>query len=174
MIVAGFIVVAGFAARSFSARTSSGWVPSAADHEADRRELLRHYEETRSAHFRHDAAAFLASNDARWYEVSNGTVQSRTKAEALPELQDYLDSVKFEEIADVNPPHIEIADDGSMAWVLGHVRVRGTERQQNGSERPLAFESAWVDVWQKKAGAWRIVVHANTEHDDTAQQISSH
>ena len=169
-----FLVVAEFAASSFSARTPHPKEAPTGDRDADRRELLRHYEETRAAHFHHDAAAFLAGNDARWFVVSDGTVRSRTKSEALPGLQNYLDSVKFEEITDLDPPHIEIADDGSMAWLLGHVRVRGTQRQPNGSEKSLAFESAWVDVWEKKAGAWRMIVHANTEHDDAAQQNSAH
>jgi hypothetical protein len=81
-------------------------------------------------------------------------------------VQEYFDSVKFADITDLDPPHVEVSSDGTMAWLLGHVRVRGTQCEAKGTEVPLAFDAAWIDVWQKQAGGWRIVARATTEKDN--------
>jgi hypothetical protein len=137
----------------------------AADRAQDRREILRDYEAIKAAHFHRDAAAFLAPYDSGWMVVSGGSATARTHASAQPALQMYLDSISFTEITDVDPPRIEIATDGSMAWMLGHVRIRGQRRHADGASEPIGFESAFVDVWRKHAGQWRIIAHANTERD---------
>ncbi len=135
--------------------------------EVDRLEIIRAYKSARAAHFHHDAAAFLASHDNSWYLVADGTVALRTTAEEKPRVQAYFDSVKFADITDLDPPRVEVSLDGTMAWLLGHVRVRGTQRKVRGVEVPLAFDAAWIDVWQKKPGGWRIVARANAEKDDS-------
>jgi hypothetical protein len=146
-----------------------GFVASAhsTDREVDRLEIIRAYESARAAHFHHDAAAFLASHDSSWYLVADGTVGLRPTAEEKPRVQDYFDSVTFADIKDLDPPHVEVSSDGTMAWLLGHVQVRGTQRKPKGAEVPLAFDAAWIDVWQKKPGGWRIVARASTQKDDS-------
>lgn len=132
----------------------------------DRREILQSYASARAAHFRHDATAFLADHGANWYLVADGTVALRVREIEKARTQQYFDSVKFSEITDLDSPHLEISDDGTMAWLIGHVRVRGVQRGAQGKEAPLAFDAAWIDVWQKKDSRWRIVAHANTQKDD--------
>lgn len=164
----GLTALAGLAVRALPALSGSGATAQSPDREVDRREILRAYESTRAAHFQHDAAAFLANNDTSWYLVTDGTVTSRTIAAEKPRVQEYFDSVKFVDITDLDPPHVEVSSDGTMAWLLGHVRVHGTQHEAKGTEVPLAFDAAWIDVWQKKAGGWRIVARANTEKDNAS------
>jgi hypothetical protein len=135
------------------------------DPERDRQEILRDYAAIKAAHFHRDAAGFLAPYDSSWVVVSSGSVNIRTGALAQPPLQAYLDSMTFTEIADVESPRIEVATDGGMAWLLGHVRIRGQRRRADGTTISIEFESAFVDVWRKHGGRWRIVAHANTERD---------
>jgi len=130
---------------------------------ADVREILRNYEVERNAHFHHDAAALLASHDVTWYRVADGTVAPGTLAGEKARVQQYLDSVNFSEVSDIDPPHVEVSADGMMAWLMGHVRVRGTRAGEKGADAILAFDAAWIDVWEKKADGWRIVARANTE-----------
>jgi ketosteroid isomerase-like protein len=158
--------LAGLAVRTLPALSVLGTPTQSADREVDRREILRAYESARAAHFNHDAAAFLASNDANWYVVADGSVGLRATAAEKPGVQKYFDSVKFAEVTDLDPPHVEVSSDGTMAWLLGHVRVRGTQRDAKDAEVPLAFDAAWIDIWQKKGGSWRIVARANTEKDN--------
>jgi hypothetical protein len=162
----GVTALLGLAVRAFPTLTGSGTPTQSADRETDRRDIIRAYESARAAHFHHDAAAFLANNDATWYFVADGSVALRTTAAEKQGVQQYFDSVKFADITDLDPPHVEVSSDGTMAWLLGHVRVRGTQRQAKGAEVSLSFDASWIDVWQKKADGWRIVARANTEKDN--------
>jgi ketosteroid isomerase-like protein len=160
------IALAGLNLRAVLSLSRSVVLMQSASREVDSREILRAYESVRAAHFHHDAAAFLANNESSWYLVADGTVGLRSTAAEKPGVQKYFDSVEFADITDLDLPHVEVSSDGTMAWMLGHVRVRGTQRQAEGAEVPLAFDAAWIDVWQKKAGGWRIVARANTEKKD--------
>jgi hypothetical protein len=75
-------------------------------------------------------------------------------------------------VTDLDPPKVEVSLDGTMAWLFGHVRLRGTQRKAKGVEVPLAFDAAWIDVWQKKTAdgeSWpertlrRTMLHAAEE-----------
>jgi hypothetical protein len=165
VLAIGFTALTGLAVSTFPAQSGFGAPAQSADRDVGRREIIRAYESARAAHFHHDAAAFLANNDTSWYLVADGTVALRTTAPAKPGVQENLDRVTIADITDLDPPHVEVSSDGTMAWLLGHVRVRGTQREANGAETPLAFDAAWIDVWQKKAGGWRIVARANTEQN---------
>jgi ketosteroid isomerase-like protein len=160
-IAAAVVTAAGLS--FLAARSARGRGP-----ERDRQEILRDYEAIKAAHFHRDAAAFLAPYDSSWVVVSSGSVNSRTGALAQAPLQAYLDSMTFTDITDVESPRIEVATDGDMAWLLGHVRIRGQRRRADGTTIPIEFESAFVDVWRKHGGRWRIVAHANTERDSAA------
>jgi ketosteroid isomerase-like protein len=135
------------------------------DHSADRQAILRQYATIKAAHFHKDAAAFLSPYDTTWLVVANGAVSTRSHPTAQSQLQAYLDSTTFTEITDLDPPTIEIASDGSIASLLGHVRIRAQHLQPNGTTTPVEFESAFLDIWHKKGGQWRITTHANTQHD---------
>jgi hypothetical protein len=147
----GLIALAGLTVRALPALGGFRAPALSADRETDRREILRAFAPARAAHFHHDAAAFLASKDTSWYRVADGTVALNTIAAEKPRVQEYFDSVKFTDITDVDPPRFQVSSDGTMAWLLGHVRVRGTQHSAKG-EVPLAFEAAWIDVYEKKAG----------------------
>jgi FtsZ-interacting cell division protein ZipA len=133
------------------------------DRERDRQEILKAYESIREAHFKHDAAQFLAPFDEQWYRVSDGDVALRRKEDYRPELQSYLDRMKFNELRELEKPRVEISADGTTAWFIGRVQVRGEQKDEGGYWMPVVFNSAWVDLWKKKPEGWRIVGQANTE-----------
>jgi len=135
----------------------------APDEDADRRAILSLYEAQRAAHFQRDAEAFLAAVEGGYWAIGNGTVRFRRKAEALPQVRTYLESTRFEEVRDVAPPRVTLSPDGRSAWLIGQVEVRGARRDSTGAERPMAFRAAWMDVYRKDDGRWRLVARANTE-----------
>jgi ketosteroid isomerase-like protein len=147
-------------------RVSAQAAGADAEHEADRQAILKAYEGIREAHLKHDGKAFLAPYDADWLRVSDGEVEKQTKASEVPKVQAYLDGVKFEELKEVEPPRIKISGDGTMAWFVGHVRVKATEKDSKGRTKRLDFDAAWVNVWEKKPEGWRIVVHGDTQKND--------
>jgi len=99
--------------------------------------------------------------------VSDGAVATRTTAIERPKVQMYLDGIEFAEITDLDPPRVEISADGTMAWLMGHVRVHGAQRQTDGTKTQLSFDAAWIDIWEKKSNGWRIVARANTEKENS-------
>jgi hypothetical protein len=113
------IALAGLQLRAVLSLSRSVVLMQSASREVDSREILRAYESVRAAHFHHDAAAFLANNDTSWYLVADGTVALTTTAAEKPGVQEYFDSVKFVDITDLDPPHVEVSSDGTMAWMSG-------------------------------------------------------
>lgn len=144
------------------AAVGCGTTAGSATLKEDRAAIQAIYEQTRAAHFHQDAEAFLAAVDSGYWSVSGGRASFRSKREALADLQSYLAATTFEAVTDVRPPMITISADGTTAWLIGVVEVRAQQHDSLGPHR-LAFQSAWVDIYQKHAGQWRLVVRANTQ-----------
>jgi hypothetical protein len=144
------------------AAVGCGTTAGSATVEEDRAAIQAIYEQTRAAHFHQDAEAFLAAVDSGYWSVSGGRASFRNKTEARADLQGYLAATTFEAVDDVRPPIITISADGTTAWLVGVVEVRARQRDSAGPHR-LAFQSAWVDIYEKHAGRWRLVVRANTQ-----------
>lgn len=120
----GVIVVLARTAHIYPALSDKDTHAHSVERGIDWREILQSYSSARAAHFRHDATAFLADHDANWYLVADGTVSLRVTEIEKATTQQYFDRVKFSEITDLDSPHVEISNDGTMAWLMGHVRVR--------------------------------------------------
>jgi ketosteroid isomerase-like protein len=138
---------------------------SEADARADRHQILALYEQTRAAHFLHDATGMHGGYDSTWLVVANGTIAARVKPAAEEALSRYLATMDFDEVADATPPSVVVAAAGDVAWLIGHVRVRARHRQPDGSARPVAFESAFIDLYRRIGGRWRVVVHGDTQRE---------
>jgi ketosteroid isomerase-like protein len=131
---------------------------------ADRAQILRLYEATRQAHLNRDPNGFVAADADTVVNISDGAVHVVPRDSAAAHVRQYVADRTFAEVRDLDPPRIEVSPDGNLAWVVGHVMVRGTYRHAD-SVAPFAFSAAWVDLWRKSRGQWRIVVHANTQRD---------
>jgi hypothetical protein len=46
-----------------------------------------------------------------------------------------------------------------------YATIKAAHFQPNGTTTPVELESAFLDIWHKKGGEWRITTHANTQHD---------
>lgn len=135
------------------------------DAAADRRALLDIYEAQRSAHFQQSAEIFLAAVDTGYLAISNGVVRYRPRAEALIAVSQYFSHTEFDEVRDLSPPRVVVAPDGQTAWLIGEVEVRARQRDSNGVARPLAFRTAWLDIYEMTASGWRLAVRANTQRE---------
>ncbi len=120
-------------------------------------------ERVRQAHWQADAEGFLAAHRTTWLSVANGSVDTVAKANALPRLQQYLSEMTFEEISYQAEPIVHVSTDGRSAWLIGQVMVRGSRRQEDGTSKPIAFASAWVDLYQKSGGQWQLVARAGSD-----------
>ena len=131
--------------------------------EKEKAAIMAIHETVRQAHLDHDATKFLSHNAEQWLSVRDGSVSLRNKEQTLKDLDQYLKSVDFREVVDVTPPEIKISEDGSMAWLIGNVRVSGTQQQPNGGHTEVSFISTWLSVYEKRGSDWYLVATATTE-----------
>ena len=150
------------AALAVVAPRSSPAQENTATADSDRAAILALHERTRRAHFEKDSALFLAGTADEWLRVSGGEVAQRRKAEQLPGLQDYLDRMEFDAVEDARPTVVELSADGTLAWLVGAVDVRGRYRGADGVE-PVAFRAAFLHVYRKGPEGWERVAEADTQ-----------
>jgi hypothetical protein len=140
---------------------------------ADRTELLRLHQRARAAHLEH-RADWLASEWADTIfsvsqgKVSIGTRENRDRSEAR--FQDYLDASTFQAWDDIVPPRIWISPDGQMAYAIVEKRVHLTAKDSTGAVQPERTRYAWLSVYQKQAGKWRLAAIASTDRPDSVSQ----
>ena len=133
---------------------------------ADRAALLRLHDQARIAHLerRVDLMEFPDS----LLEIARGTVRVRSAAENRARFQAYFDRSTFAEWADLAPPVIRISPDGRMAYVVVLKRVRLTATDSAGVARPEHTVYAWIEVYEKRGGAWTLAVVASTDRPGAA------
>ena len=147
---------------------AAGWALLAAcaepaEADADRNAILSLYEAQREAHFQRDARMFLSAVDTGYLAIGSGTVRYRARDEAIRQVDGYFQYVEIEELRDVTPPRVTLSPDGRFAWLIGEVEVRASRRDSAGSEVPMAFRSAWLDVYEKDSSGWHLRARANTQ-----------
>jgi hypothetical protein len=87
----------------------------------------------------------------------------RTPAESRARFQAYLDRSTFQAWDDLAPPIIRISPDGQMAYVIVQKRVRLTAPDSAGVPRPDHTIFAWVELYEKQRGEWRLMGVASTD-----------
>jgi len=130
---------------------------------ADQAELLRLHQQQKTAHLSYNADLFVDMFADNLTQVQRGSVVTRTKAENLARFKSYFSTFKFDEWEDIHPPVIKVSNDGSMATITVQKRVRGTYKNEKGEEVPDTTIFAWLEVWEKIAGKWKVVTVASTE-----------
>jgi hypothetical protein len=125
--------------------------------------LLQLYARSRQGNRGQDASEFPPMASQR-YRIEDGAVIIQTRDELLPAIDAYLKQTQFHAYEEIVPPGVEVSGDDSMAWLIGHVRVRATQ-QRDGAASELAFRCSWVSIYTRHAGEWLEVVNASTFHE---------
>ncbi|MBQ4819259.1 nuclear transport factor 2 family protein [Aquimarina sp. MMG016] len=110
------------------------------------------------AHYNKNADQFYAPNGDSWYDIRGGQVSIKSKVDAIPGTQSYLNDMVFDELKETHPPVIEISDDGTMASYIGALIVKGKY-----NSKPVFWVVSWQSVLKKIDGEWKIISTANTE-----------
>jgi hypothetical protein len=100
--------------------------------------------------------------------VSGGRVSiSRDRRPSQASFQRYLDSSTFQAWDDIVPPRIRISADGRMAYVVVEKKVHLTTRGANGAIEVERTRFAWLSVYEKENGEWRLSAIASTDRPDS-------
>ena len=128
----------------------------------DLAELLRLHKQHQTAHLTYNAELFIESFAEKLPQLQKGRVLTGTKAENLARFKKYFSSYKFLEWEDINPPIIKISKDGTLATKIVEKRVRGTYKNEKGDEETDHTVFAWLEVWEKIGGKWKVSAVAST------------
>ena len=122
------------------------------DHARDRELLLQSNENQRRAHMENNADLLLAEMADTLTTVQRGAIRIEAKGDMYGRWQSYFASVKYLAWDDLEPPIIELANDGSLA----SVSVRKiTIASSDGAPVDTTF-FAWTSNYRKINGAWKI------------------
>jgi hypothetical protein len=119
-----------------------------------RAKLLALHEEVMQAHRESNADLLLRSDAADAVIANRGQITQPTLDERRARLEQYLGTTRFAEYTDLVPPIVQVSDDGSLGWVIVQVRGAGVQTTQDGGPKPLAFESAWIELYERRGESW--------------------
>jgi len=133
---------------------------------ADSLALLRLHERAREAHLAHRADWLVEGQADSLISVSRGRVSVSPREQVRAGFQPYLDASTFQAWDDIVPPRIRISADGQMAYVIVEKRVHLTSRAPNGTTETERTRFAWMSVYEKRDGEWRMTAIASTDRPD--------
>lgn len=124
-------------------------------------ELLSIHTRDREAHFDTDVDAAVSFFDDSYTYVRDGNVFHLSPTELAVMFKDYFKGVTFHEWDDLEEPIIKISDDGGMAWVIEHFRIRLTRLEEDQSEEQIS-EYAGITIYEQKQGKWVRIANSST------------
>ena len=133
---------------------------------ADHAELLRLHARAREAHLSRRSDWLVNEWADSLFSVSNGRVSVTRPSQGQPGFQEYFDAVEFQAWDDIVPPRVRISADGQMAYIIVEKRVHLTPRGASGREAERT-RFAWLSVYEKVAGRWRLAAIASTDRPDS-------
>jgi ketosteroid isomerase-like protein len=124
-------------------------------------ELMELHEMQRAAHVERDAARLVAIFADDFMSVDAGRIDRPERAASQARLQAYFDRSTFLEWDDISPPIVRVSDDGSMAYVIVHKRVRLRAANDPGAEEQESV-FAWTSTYERRDGRWQLTSVAST------------
>ena len=128
------------------------WLLAAPPTDAEQIRAL--HEKVMRAH-RQSSADLLLEDDAPDPIVANrGEITRPSLEERRSRFASYLGRTTFEEYKDLVEPVVTVSNDGTLGWVIVQVQARGVQTKDDGGKEPIAFVSAWIELYQKRGGRW--------------------
>jgi hypothetical protein len=126
------------------------------DPEAEVAELLGLHERVLEAHRTGDVEGWMAVEGNEYVSANGGEVTFPSAAERRAVREPYLRSTTFTVYRDLRPPVVRLSADATLGWVIAEVEIRGTQLS-NGVETPVEATWAWIELYEKQSGMWRLV-----------------
>ena len=118
------------------------------------------HNQQRKAHMEKNADLLLGDVLQDYIEVNRGVVKRPTHAESVARFQSYFNSVDFIKWDDLAEPVFSFSDDGTMATTV--VQKLVVTKDKTGSNRIDTTHYAWLAVYRKVDGKWKLKSMAST------------
>lgn len=128
-----------------------GCASSSTSHEAQLRAL---HAKVLRAHLQNDVDLLLEDDAPQGTEANRGVVTRTDAATTRNHLGRYLARTTFQEYRDLIEPVVAVSRDGTLGWVIAQVYARGTQRQEDGTQEPLEFTCAWIELYERRGDRW--------------------
>lgn len=119
-------------------------------------------EQERVAHFTRNPDLLVSLFAEEFINVSAGRVSRPSRADSQARFRAYFERSTFIEWDDLEPPLIRLAGDGSLAYAIVQKRVRLTANDEAGLPQEHLTLFAWVEIWEKETGEWKLKLIAST------------
>ncbi len=125
---------------------------------SDEQKLMRHHRNMIDAHIAHDETLMADQWGDEIAFIYNGTIDLVNKTDARTNMQKSLKARRHNKYIDLETPVITLSDDKTLGWITVRVRAEGNRLDAAGNNiAPLAFTSAWVSLYKKIDGNWKMV-----------------
>lgn len=119
-----------------------------------RTQLLALHEEVMLAHRESNVDILMRAEASDYFSANRGQITQPTLEARRARFQQYLGTTRFSEYIDLVPPVVRVSSDGSLGWVIVQVRAKGVQTAGDGKSQPIAFESAWVELYERRGATW--------------------
>ena len=127
---------------------------SGPDFEALKAELMELHNVFIEAHKSKDIDFFTKDISDNYFTVGNGQIRRPSKEEITEQFTNYLNNTTFSEYRYLQDPDIGFSRDGSLAWMIEKIKVRGNRTTDDGSDREFDFICAWITLYERKGDKW--------------------
>jgi hypothetical protein len=122
--------------------------------QSDAARLLALHEKVMRAHRQSDVALLLEDEADEYLVANRGAITQPSLAQRRAQLGPYLERTTFEYYRDARTPSVSVSADGTLGWVMVQVEARGTQAGAGPQREPVAFTSAWIELYRKIDGRW--------------------
>ncbi len=138
---------------------------------AERAKIMEQHDLQRTFHFDKLAEEFAAQLSENHISVNRGEIKTPTRQENTKRFEGYFNSVEFEKWDDIVPPIIRFSDDYSLAYTIVNKEVTLTYENENGGRQRETTEFAWVAIYKKYDGGWKIDCVASTNKPSSVSVV---
>ena len=132
------------------------------DREKIREEILGIHQELIKAHLEKNLELLVHNLSDTYISVKNGDILRPDKDEVRAGLTDYITNTTFTEYIDLQEPVIGLSDDGTVAWAIVQVKVKGYQKQEDAPDRETDFICAWLTIYRRVKNDWVVDVEVST------------
>lgn len=132
----------------------------------DEQQLLRLHRGGMDDHFFERITELQRTRDTTFYIVNRGSVDiinAHQFDDGMAQIMSSRDHTRYD---DIIRPIVKISKDGTLGWVIVQVGVEGSRLNEDGGPgSPFNFVSAWIELYEKKDGNWKMIGNVSNFQD---------